>query len=141
MIFNTLPYVSLYIWNPQHNLPYLTLETACNISCTTLMNLSYNREIKTQIKWDPTAMFLQSRQCIYIKNQECSNLVHTYCDTDHAKDISDIHSFTSIDHLFNGTVFDWYNKKQPDIYRSSSNEEIISWINQETIPQTSSSKW
>ena len=38
------------------------------------------------------------------KTQEYSNFLHTYCDADHARDLSDRLSFNSTYNLFNGTI-------------------------------------
>ena len=57
------------------------------------------------------------------KNKEYSNLLHTYCDADHERDISDRHSVTSSFHLFNSTIIDWCAKKQSETSRSRSNSE------------------
>ena len=57
------------------------------------------------------------------KNQEYSNLLHTYCDVDHAQDLSESLSVTSADNLLNVTIIDWCANKQSETYRISSNEE------------------
>ena len=45
------------------------------------------------------------------KTQEYCNFLHTYCDTDHARDICDRISIMSIDHLFSVTFIDWFYKE------------------------------
>ena len=45
------------------------------------------------------------------KNQEYSKFFHTYCNADHARDISDRLSFTSTDPLFNGEFVDWCSRE------------------------------
>ena len=57
------------------------------------------------------------------KNEEYSNFLHTYCDADHERDISDRRSVTSSFHLFNSTIIDWCAKKQSETSRGSSNAE------------------
>ena len=57
------------------------------------------------------------------KNKEYSNLLHTYCETDHARDLSYSCSVTSTSHIFNVTVIDWHaNKKYKTPKISSSSE-------------------
>ena len=60
------------------------------------------------------------------KTLECSKVVHTYCEKDHARDIPYRYSITSTDHLFNGTVINWCGKNQSKTSRSSYNTESIS---------------
>ena len=57
---------------------------------------------------------LQSRLCRNYQKKEYSNFLHTYCDADHARDLSDRLSVTSTGHLFNGTIIGWCNKKQSE---------------------------
>ena len=45
------------------------------------------------------------------KNQEYSNFLHTYCDTDHIRYLSIRGSVTSIVHVFNVTLVSWCAKK------------------------------
>ena len=57
------------------------------------------------------------------KNQEYSNFLHTNCDADNARDISDRRSVTSTVHLLNGTIIEWCTGKQSETYRISPNAE------------------
>ena len=57
------------------------------------------------------------------KTKKLSNLLHTYCDVDHARDISNRQSVTSTVHIFNGTIINWSAKKQSETSRSSPNAE------------------
>ena len=60
------------------------------------------------------------------KNKEYSNLLHTYCDEDHARGISGRRLLTSIALLFNGTLIYWCTKKKSETSKSSSNTETRS---------------
>ena len=71
----------------------------------------------------PHQCFFKAGDVEINKNQEYSNFLHTYCDSDHARDISDRRSVASTAHLFNGTVIGCSPNKQPDTYISSSNAE------------------
>ena len=57
------------------------------------------------------------------KNLEYSNFLHTYCDEDYARDISDRRSLTSKSDLFNGAVIFWCAREQYKTPRRISNAE------------------
>ena len=57
------------------------------------------------------------------KNKEYPNLLHTYFDADHARDISERHSVTSTIHIFNYTIIYWCDKKKSETSRIGSNAE------------------
>ena len=56
--------------------------------------------------------------------QKYSIFLHTYCDADHARDLTDMRSVTSTSHLFNGTIVNWCFKKQTKTSLISSNTLI-----------------
>ena len=47
------------------------------------------------------------------KNKESSNFLHIYCDADCARDLAERCSVTLKCYLFNVTLIDWYNDKNP----------------------------
>ena len=57
------------------------------------------------------------------KNKEYYNFLHIYCNTDYSRYISDRRLVTSTFHLLNGTLIDWFSKKQYEIPKISSNTE------------------
>ena len=68
-------------------------------------------------------MLLQSRRFRNQKNKEDSNFLHTYCDADNTRYISDKLSVVSIVHIFNVTIVYWCSKKQSKTPINSSNAE------------------
>ena len=85
------------------------------------MNPSFTQERKFYKTHEiPHQCFFKSGDA---ENQEYFNFFYTYCDVDHARDISDRCSFTATVYLLNGTLIDWCAKKQSDTYRRSSNTE------------------
>ena len=55
----------------------------------------------------PHQCFFKADDAGINKKQEYSNFLHTYCDEDHARYLSDRLSVTSTAHLFNGTSIEW----------------------------------
>ena len=88
------------------------------------MNLSCTQEINVKTIEIPHQCFFKAGDAEINKNQEYSNFLHTYCDANNAKDLSDRCSFPSQVHLFNGTLIDWCNNKQYETSRISSNAEM-----------------
>ena len=85
--------------------------------------IMYSRKKIHKTEKSPHQCYFKAGYSEIIKNKEYSNFLHTYCDENHAKDISDRRSVTSTVHLFNGTVIDWYAKKQSETSRISANTE------------------
>ena len=71
----------------------------------------------------PHKCFFKSGDAEINKNKEYTNLLHTYCDADHAINISDRCSVILTVHLFNGTLIDCCSKKQSENSIVSSNAE------------------
>ena len=49
----------------------------------------YSRKKKIKVNKSPHQYFFKSGSADINKNKEYSHFLHTYCDTDHAQDISD----------------------------------------------------
>ena len=80
-----------------------------------------NKIIRTE--YIPLQCYFKAGYAEISKTKEYSKFLHKYCDSDHARDISDRRSVTSTVHLFNGTIIDWCSKKQSETLRISSNTE------------------
>ena len=85
--------------------------------------IMYPRNIITRVNDTPHQYFFKAGSTEMNKNQEYSNFFHTYCDADHARDLYDRRSVTSIYHPFKGTVIDCCTKKQSKTSRHRSNAE------------------
>ena len=59
----------------------------------------------------PHQCYFKAGDSEIIKNKEYSKFLHTYCDADHSKYISDKLSVTSTVHISKGTIIDWCAKK------------------------------
>ena len=71
----------------------------------------------------PHQFYFKSGDAEIRKTKECSNFLHTYCDVDHERGVSDRRTVTFTVHLFNGTIIYWCAKKKSETSRSSSNAE------------------
>ena len=85
--------------------------------------IMYSRNKINRTEENPHQCYFKSGDAEISKNKEYSNFLHIYCDEYFARDNSDIRSVTSIVHIFNGTIIDWFSKEHPETSTRSSNAE------------------
>ena len=88
--------------------------------------IMYSRKNILKLNESPRQLLFKVGSAESSKIQEESNFIHTYCDTYHARDISDRRSFTLTYHLWNVTFINWCDKKQLETYQISNNAETRS---------------
>ena len=71
----------------------------------------YSRKKLFKVNDSSNQCFFKSGSAYIKQNQEYSNFLHTYCESDHARYISDRCYVTSTVNLFNGTIIDWRTNK------------------------------
>ena len=87
------------------------------------MNTSCTQYFSYKTGKIPHKCYFKAGDAKNIKNKEYSNFLHTYCDADHARDISHRRLVTSTVHLFNVTPIDWCARKKSETPRIISNAE------------------
>ena len=88
--------------------------------------IAYSRNKMYKMYEIPHQYILKAGDAEIDKNQEYSNFLHTYCDADHSRDISDRPSVTSTFYIFNGNLIYWCANKQFETSGSSSNADTRS---------------
>ena len=111
MIFIISPCNLVVIWMPQQSLN--SCPQTLHVISDATPSLTYHVFKKENFKPNesPHQCFFEAGSAEINKNQEYSNFLHTYCDTYHARNISDRHFVTSIAHFFNSTIVECWSKK------------------------------
>ena len=93
-------------------LMHITVQTCYDLQYITMRLSGYMNapaepafiDLKHSIEESPPQCYFKLGDAEINKTKEYSNFLHTYCDADHARDISDRCSVTSTVHLLNGTI-------------------------------------
>ena len=83
--------------------------------------IMYLRKNIFKLNERPVQCFFKACSAEINQPQKYFNFLNTYCDADHARNISYRLSVTSPYHLFNVTIIYWYSKTKSETTRSSSN--------------------
>ena len=88
--------------------------------------IMYSRKNIFKANESPLQCLFKSGKSGINQTQQYSNFIHTYCDTDRARDSTYRHSVIYNSRLFNGTIVDWCSNKKNQTLWSSSNANKIS---------------
>ena len=103
-----------------HSQPF---STTWNISCTICMNLSCIQVTMSFFYYSFLWCFFKSGKAEINQIQKYSNFLHTYCNAEYARYITDWLSVESTACLFNDTIFKWCSKKHTKTLWWSSKAE------------------